>query len=179
MPTNNVQIQSPASKLRNPNVDQTVCCSESHDVSSELIDRCYDKACLLGSTSWHWKTLPLPLHVLTGPVTARRGDKLTFKKAAGQTLSTLGYGCALTCVLHRFCPYRLELMVYLVVNWNGLSLNASLHWDLSPLRIVPYGTDAFVQVARGDIDALKMTLGKRASTVYDVTPNGCTLLHVR
>lgn len=99
-----------------------------------------------------------------------------FKKV---TRHNLGYGFAVTSVLHWFCPYRLELMVYLLANWNDLSLNSSLHCDLSPLRIVPYGTDAFRQVACGDIVALKKTLGERASTVYDVTPNGCTLLHVR
>ena len=102
-----------------------------------------------------------------------------FKKAAKQNPSTLGYGFALTSVLHWFCPYRLELMVYLLASWDGPGLNGSLHWDLSPLRIVPYGTDAFHQVACGDIEALKMTFGERASSVYDVTPNGCTLLHVR
>ena len=112
-------------------------------------------------------------------MTARRGDKLTFKKSTGHSSRSLGYGCALTSVWHWFCPYRLEFVVYLLADRGGSGFSASLHWDISPLRIVPYGSDAFVQAARGDITALKMTLGKHHSTVYDVTPNGCNLLHVR
>jgi hypothetical protein len=89
-----------------------------------------------------------------------------------------GYGIALAIASHRYRPLRLELVVYLVKNWKGPSVNFSLHWDLFWPRIVSWDADIIDLALCGDVDAMRGVFSTGFSTPFDVLPDGVTLLHV-
>ena len=89
-----------------------------------------------------------------------------------------GYGIALTAASQFYCPFRFELMVFLMRNRRGPGANVSIHWDLFCPRIVPWNAIIVDLASNGDIDAMKKEFSAKNSTPFDVFPGGLTLLHV-
>ena len=119
----------------------------------------------------------LPVLLWLGPTTVQRWHSDLNAQSemldAGQ-----GYGIALAIASFCYCPFRLELMMFLTSYWRAPSANFSIRWNLSCSRIVSWDAGIVDAASRGDIDALKREFSARRSTPYDVLPNGLTLLHV-
>lgn len=89
-----------------------------------------------------------------------------------------GYGIALATASHRYRPFRLEFIVYLMKNLKGPSMNFSIHWNLFCPHIVSWDAKIVDLALRGDVDAMKGEFSMGYSTPLDVLPDGVTLLHV-
>ncbi|KAG8530277.1 uncharacterized protein KY384_004778 [Bacidia gigantensis] len=89
-----------------------------------------------------------------------------------------GYGIALATALYGICPYKFELAIFLRRTWDGSVLSLSLQSQLCFPSIVPWEAGAFDIVASGDVDALDTLLATKQATIFDVQPDGSTLLHV-
>lgn len=92
--------------------------------------------------------------------------------------SKQGYGVALATVLEYLCPYRIELAIYLLTHWTGVSVNLSLNWNISIPRIIPYDSRIADMSLRGDVVEMREEFATGRAGVFDVLPNGTTLLHV-
>lgn len=75
-----------------------------------------------------------------------------------------GYGIALATASHRYRPFRLELVVFLISKWKG----PSIAWDAGIVDLA----------SCGDVEAMKGEFSKGHATALDVLPDGLTLLHV-
>lgn len=71
-----------------------------------------------------------------------------------------GYGIALATASHRYHPFRLELIVFLIRKWKGPSMDFSIHWNLFWPRIVPWDTGIVDLALCGDVDPMKGEFSK-------------------
>lgn len=120
---------------------------------------------------------PLRFLMWLGPITGQQWYNCRSLDSNGVD-SGYGYGIALATASQFYCPFRFEVMVSLMRNWKGPSVNFSIHWNLFCPRIVPWNASIVDLALRGDVDAMKGEFSSRNSTPFDVLPGGLTLLHV-
>ena len=89
-----------------------------------------------------------------------------------------GYGIALAIGLDRYCPLRLELVVFLLKNLKGSSASFSLHWNFFWPRTVFWDTKIVNLALCGDVGSMKRELSRENCSIFDVLPDGFSLLHV-
>ena len=95
------------------------------------------------------------------------------------TRAASGYGVAFTSALNSCCPYRFEIAIFLVKNWNRSVLSLTLHWELSLPSTIHWNSPSVKLIVRGDIEGLKKAFSTCVAHSSDALPDGVTLLHVR
>ena len=120
---------------------------------------------------------PLRFLLWLGPITVQQWHNCR-SLDSNRLKSGHGYGISLATASQFYCPFRFELMVSLMRNWEGPSVNFFIHWNLFCPRIVPWNASIVDLASRGDVDAMKGDFTARHSSPFDVLPGGVTLLHV-
>ena len=92
--------------------------------------------------------------------------------------SSPGCGMVIAAALGHYPQLRLELAVFFGTRLQGPGVSFSMQCNLSFPKVVPWDSKIIDLVMDGDIDGLRSEFSARRSTVYDVSPDGLTLLHV-
>lgn len=89
-----------------------------------------------------------------GPITVQRRHN-SQSRGSDVLKSYHGYGIALATASHRYRRFRLELVVFLMRNWKGRSVNFSIHWNLFRPRTVSWDADIVDLALCVEVDAMK------------------------
>ena len=132
---------------------------------------------LRNSASRRFENDLLRLLLWLGPITVRQRHPKQ-GHYLDSSIPSQGYGVAFTTASKCYRPFRFELVVFLMSNWQGPSANLSLQWRFFWPRIVHWDANIIDLALCGDVDAMKAEFSKGHAAASDVLPNGLSLLHV-